>query len=340
MGKQKEWKTMRGKLEALIIILFLITPTLFSAEIDQLTDREKYEETARDFTPVLNRFTNRQLEKAVGNFNSLFDTTEMEPSEVHKQMAFQIYKATAGSESDRYSEEMPTRINLFYALGKSGHGPIQTWIQREENREWWIKLKENIYSDLYPEPLNQNYIIKVAGEFLGPDKIDHFFDQGYSYWLISRFGENDKAALTFGVETEIGWYGLRAGGIFSFADLRANWEGYRFFIDLFDKEKGHLTINGEGSVEINRPFDWTDYIDWQYDELKNPSVITEINLKKINRYIWNHYDQYCETYNYLKESEILEWASKRDSYYFTEDLTFSNAHLFDFSTIMSEGDNS
>ncbi|MBB6481557.1 hypothetical protein [Spirochaeta isovalerica] len=326
---------MNLRIVQILYLVFLTCHPLFSAEIDQLTDRDKYQDIAPDFTDTLNTYTNTLLERAVINFNENYDTAEMSFLEIRKMAAFEIFKMTAGKESDRYSERIPDRIGLLYALGKSGHGPIQTWIQSDENSPWWTKLGDNIYSDLLPDSLNKNYIVKVAGEFVGPDKIDHFFDQGYSYWLKSHFGESDRAAIEFGVESENGWYGLKAGGVFSFADLKANWEGYQFFINLFDDRKGILTMNEEGRIIISRPFDWADHVDWQFDELKNPSVMNEITYTKICRYIEKHYDRYRETYDYLKENGILDCGDKRDSCYITDDLVFSKDREFDLEKIMS-----
>ncbi|MBN2657632.1 MAG: hypothetical protein JXR86_11280 [Spirochaetales bacterium] len=318
-----------------LLIAFLAGQTLYGAEIDQLTDREKYQDLAGDFTPILNAYTNSLLLEAVENFNTQYNVPDMTLHEIHRKMAFEIHKSTAGENPESYSGKIPDRINLVYALGKSGHGPVQTWIVSEENRDWWTKLGENIYSGFLPEPVNRNYIVKVAGEFIGPDKIDHFFDQGYSYWLKSGFGEDDKAAIEFGVESENGWYGLKAGGVFSFADLKANWEGYRFYIDLFDEEKGYLKISEEGLISMREPFDWSDYIDWQFDELKNPSVMTEITYQLICRHIKRHYEQYKETYDYLEKKGILDFAVNRDSIYLTDDLAFSRDRVFDLKEIMA-----
>lgn len=327
---------MNGKIISTFFILFLASNTLFAAEIDQLTHREKYQETARDFTETLNDHTNSMLEKAVANFNDSFDPLEMTAEDIHKRLAFEIYKVTAGDETDQFSDTVPTRISLLYALTKSGHGPVQTWIQSDENKEWWIKLDSNIYDDIFPEPLNKNYIVKVGGEFIGPDKIDHFFDQGYSYWLKSGFGEDDLKALDFGVESEYGWYGLKAGGVFSFADLRANWEGYRFYINLFHEESGHLNLAEDGTVEISRTFDWNEYIDWQYDELKNPSVYTKANMNRICRHIEENYEEYKETYIYLQNNNFFDYMDKRETYYMTEEVDYEPEELLDMRLIMSE----
>lgn len=324
------------KISTLAILLSLTSLSIFSAEIDQLTDRDKYQHSARDFTGPLNDYTNSLLTQAVDKFNQSYDTESMTDEEIHIMIAFEIYKATAGNGHEKFSTAIPERVSLFYALGKSGHGPIQTWIQSKDNSEWWIKLDENIYSDIYPDSLNQNYIIKVGGEFVGPDKIDHFFDQGYSYWLKSDFGQNDGEAIEFGVESEYGWYGLKSGGVFSFADLRANWEGYQFFFSLFDAEKGHLALSDNGTVRIARTFDWNDYIDWQYDELKNPCYITKANMKKISRHIEEHYEQYDQTFHFLEDQNIFDYIGRRDDYYVTDNLVFDESVFFDLRELMSE----
>jgi hypothetical protein len=165
---------------------------------------------------------------------------------------------TAANSNALYGSYIPNRIGILYALSKSGKGPIQNWIESETNKPYWFHLNENIYEDIYLDSLNENYIINVGGEFIGPDKIDHFFDQGYSYWVKSLYGVDDQQAVDFGMSSENGWYGLLSGGVFSFADLKANWEGYQFYKNLFSGDKPYLKLSEEGLISISSPFNAGD----------------------------------------------------------------------------------
>ena len=314
----------------IILILILISFNLPASEIDQFTDREKYQDIAPDFTAILNLYTNNLIKDGVINFNEKYLGMELTESEIHKHLAFEIYKTTAGMNYDQYGFNIPSRVNLLYAIvNKSGQGPIQTWIENEDNSPYWFCLKHNIYSGIYPDILNRNYIIKVGGEFLGPDKIDHFFDQGYSYWIKSDFGQNDLKAKEFGIDSENGWYGLLAGGVFSFADLRANWGGYQFYKNLFSGENSLLLVSHNGIVSIRRNFDWTEYIDWQFDELKNPSLYTDIMKKRIYNYIKNNFESYRATIEFLENRGMFHWIEKRDLFYLTENMKYVNKDFYE-----------
>jgi hypothetical protein len=144
---------------------------------------------------------------------------------------------------------------------------------------------------------------------------------------------DNQKAVDFGVSSENGWYGLLSGGVFSFADLKANWDGYQFFKYLFSGENPYLKLSEEGLISISSPFDWKKHIDWQYDELKNPCVFTELNIKRISKYINEHYDRYYKTYSYLKDQDFFDYSGKRENYYLTDKIDLKNNHYFDLRSI-------
>ncbi|MEA1911011.1 MAG: hypothetical protein U9N32_04935, partial [Spirochaetota bacterium] len=265
--------------------LALIPYHLPGSEVDQFTDREKYQDSALDFTERINQYTNSLIEKGVDNFNREYQQKKLTMDEIHRYAAFEIYKTTAWINTDKHNyPDIPSRVNLLYALlYKSGQGPIQKWIKKEENNAYRLWVKDNIYSNTYPDFANKNVIIKVGGEFIGSDKVDHFFDQGYSYWIKSDFGLSDLKAKEYGVDSENSWYGLAAGGVFSFADLRVNWGGYQFYKNLFLGENSLLLVSKDGIVSMRHSFDWSEHIDWQFDELRNPSNYSSLMKRRIQR---------------------------------------------------------
>ncbi len=317
----------------IFILLVFLSLKLSALEIDQFTDRDKYQDDITDFTATLNQYTNQMIEKGVSVYNQKYNGIRLSQKEVHRYVAFEIYKTTAGGDLARYGSHIPSKINLFYSVGKSGLGPIQEWIESENNDQFWIFMENNIYSHIYPDSFNKNYIIKVGDEFMGPDKIDHFFDQGYSYWVKSSFGKNDEKARKFGADSEKGWYGLLSGGVFSFADLRANWGGYQFYKSLFVGKKSHLLVSDYGEVSIRRNFDWNEHVDWQFDELKNPSSYKDHIKKKIYRNIQKNIDSYCQTYEFLKDRDLFSWGLKRDSFYLSKELKSVPSNLFDIEEL-------
>jgi ankyrin repeat protein len=86
--------------------------------------------------------------------------------------------------------------------------------------------------------------IRVHGTYLGPDKIGHFVDMGYRYYVIYQqarrrgLGEAEatERAIRFGTDglifAESGVLGYLSAGAYSNADLASNYLGLKFYRNL------------------------------------------------------------------------------------------------------------
>ena len=82
--------------------------------------------------------------------------------------------------------------------------------------------------------------VNVHGSYMGTDKLGHFFQQGYEYFREYRQaelgGRDGRSALSravrLGVSQERGIFGERLIGIYSNADLAANYAGLKFYLNL------------------------------------------------------------------------------------------------------------
>jgi hypothetical protein len=82
--------------------------------------------------------------------------------------------------------------------------------------------------------------VRLYGVEFGIDKLEHFFQQGYQYYEIERKAlaknataeEALKKAIEWGKKTERTYYGLLSSGVYSNADLYANYVGLRFYKSL------------------------------------------------------------------------------------------------------------
>ena len=81
--------------------------------------------------------------------------------------------------------------------------------------------------------------VNVHGIYLGTDKIDHFFQQGHEYYDAGHAAAGrgrDAAAIAKavarGVKQEHKYYGTLVSGIYSNADLAANYAGMKFYLNL------------------------------------------------------------------------------------------------------------
>ena len=93
--------------------------------------------------------------------------------------------------------------------------------------------------------------VKLFDVYLGTDKMGHFFQQGYTYYLTfegqRQLGLDDQSALeylvTSGRFSEETYFGKSLGAGMSRADLVANYAGLKFYINLTEP----LGIPGAGA---------------------------------------------------------------------------------------------
>ena len=323
----------------LIFLFFVFSFNINShaMEVDPFTQRDHYEKTLSDFTEVLNQKTNQLLDLAVSDFNENCQA-DLSRKEIHRMLAFKIFKYTADRHNLEKEPHIPKDIELHEALKKISLSPLESWIVNTESfRNTYVQPIENsVYTGLLPLEYNTSYVIRIKNLFIGPDKIDHFWDEGYSYWIISNYGENDQAAVDWGVRTENGWFGKKIVSIFSFADLRANWMGYLFYKGLFSDVDPLFSITKKGCVKRNRDFDWSHWIDWRFDELQNPCAYDDEWYKKgkthIKKYLKENlkkYD-YCRTYQYMKNKGYFNKPKPQPSdVYLNNEIPTHFENLFD-----------
>jgi hypothetical protein len=157
--------------------------------------------------------------------------------------------------------------------------------------------------------------IQLAGVLLGTDKIDHFWVQGYDYFRVSKDGLEPERAVRWGTRTELGIWGEATTGVFSYADLAANYDGYQFYATLLSPTSG-IVRDDEGCVRMVRPFDWAEWIDWHYDEALNPSVYTEGIAADVERWTTSSGNGICtddEVWETARTS--VENSAQREGYY-------------------------
>jgi hypothetical protein len=158
--------------------------------------------------------------------------------------------------------------------------------------------------------------IQLAGVLLGTDKIDHFWVQGYDYFRVSKDGLEPERAIRWGTRTELGIWGEATTGVFSYADLAANYDGYQFYATLLSPTSS-IVRDEEGCVRMVRPFDWAEWIDWHYDEALNPSVYTEGIAADVERWTTSKGNGIC-TDDAVWQSALTSVersAHPRDGYY-------------------------
>ncbi len=119
-----------------------------------------------------------------------------------------------------------------------------SWIQKHKFRGQPDRYKTSYGHSIYIlSPANYATIsptVRLYGVEFGIDKLEHFFQQGYQYYEIERKALAKKLpadaalkkAVSWGKKTERTYYGLLTSGVYSKADLAANYAGMRFYQGL------------------------------------------------------------------------------------------------------------
>lgn len=116
--------------------------------------------------------------------------------------------------------------------------------------KWMASHKFRVQPDRFKPPYSESIFVlnpanhltmtptvRLFGHELGIDKLEHIFQQGHQYYEIEkqklREGRTPQAALQaaidWGKRTERTYYGLLTSGVYSNADLAANYAGLKFY---------------------------------------------------------------------------------------------------------------
>jgi hypothetical protein len=130
--------------------------------------------------------------------------------------------------------------------------------------------------------------VEVNGVRFGTDKLSHFISSGWRYDEVfrkaRRRGRSDAqalaAALRWGIFEEFTTNGLLTDGVFSPADLEANYEGMRFYQDLCSGPDPLLHLV-DGEWRWRRRFDWRDVVTPGWDESFDVSIYSASRWRKV-----------------------------------------------------------
>ncbi len=150
-------------------------------------------------------------------------------------------------ESDRTSKD-PERILADWVGRSIFESRLTIWVKGLRVEQGPVDFRPKIFDSVYRGALSpapgsfvfDSPTVHLHGYYMGTDKIDHFFRQGYEYFdLVKKKeakGANEAAAVTaavaHGVKQEHSYYGTLASGVYSNADLAANYAGLKFYLNL------------------------------------------------------------------------------------------------------------
>ncbi len=195
---------------------------------------------------------------------------------------------------------------IYYELG-GWHwaDKIERWAAKSVKVEKYPQTRyQNIYQGMPIWATRVNFLFgvgptfKVNGVMVGSDKFGHFFSQGFKYYKRDLKGWDDERLLNRGAYAERWLFGQLTTGVYSNADLVANYEGMRFYIGLFKDNiiegKGSILEWQQGQPVQIRLFTWADHINDYWDESLNPSFVVESLNTRLHVIILGMCDDYYE----------------------------------------------
>lgn len=211
-------------------------------------------------------------------------------------------------ERDLIVEEVTQGSHLeFIAQLRS---PLEAWLREVAPVElFWVAHRGIYGGDVDYDDMGLAWyiddapVIRIGPLLVGLDKLGHFLGQG---WFYARAYEALRSAdprateeellgrvRAYGHELELGYQGLTGTGVYSYADLAANWQGFQFYRALWAGPRPFI-IASHGGYRVARTFHILDYATDAWDEATNPSrPRSEQFFRKVARYLRAHV---CEPY--------------------------------------------
>ncbi len=174
-----------------------------------------------------------------------------------------------------------------------------TWMEKHEFNPSPARYKTSFDDSIF-KVFPSNYLsisetVKIYGVEFGTDKIAHIFQQGYTYYKIYKHAAEkglspEKAARkanNWGRMTERTFYGTLISGVYSNADLAANYAGMKFYqnltheIRIGETTRPAILVLKDGFWEFNQPENLREnllkpFITNHLNEALNPSIFIKL----------------------------------------------------------------
>lgn len=237
---------IRASAAFILTILLALGGPAFALETDQFTVPDG---PLADIGPELEVYVLARVWDVVQESNRRAVEHEREA-----KLGWSIWTGYHRSEAARYRSEDYLAKRVYEALAGGGlpECRIEQWAERHRFRAarpdspalFWVSSDRSVYGEpLFGKPLllvELSPTINVHGCYIGLDKLGHVFQQGYEYFQEYRQEEQDGGdagsaearAVRLGVGQEEGLFGELLVGVYSNADLAANYAGLKFYLNL------------------------------------------------------------------------------------------------------------
>jgi len=286
--------SMQKTLALFILISAFVFQAGFAAEIDSVTPRKLKLDNS---LTIINTIINQRMQEGIQKANAQQDYVE----DIDEYDIEEIEADKICDEEVLYTELRKAIFQSFTASwGLKGYDLDKQLRGLLARQSYSLSLNDSIYRDIdYLEGFSLNIkelsdVVNINGHLIGLDKIGHFFAEGWQYFELTQYDDHSiDQALAWGKKQEVGKFGYTTTGIFSFSDLVANFNGWRFWNKILLKENDPLkgaiadffnrpyisceiqiiaSIKNRRIVkawEHNTRFDLSDYVDGAWDEGNN-----------------------------------------------------------------------
>ena len=178
------------------------------------------------------------------------------------------------------------------------------WSEAVEKSIFRIPPKTKRMEELEKTSLSMQIdeIINIGGIYFGIDKLSHFTGSGYLYYqsyLIFRDNPDvnaEEMAIWFGILGEKSIIGRIATGVFSYADLEANYQGMQLGRNMCEGDNPMLK-QSDNRWTLTRLLDMRNYVNPLWDESYNPSFYYDgfnLTLMPKNTPVLNNIPKYFD----------------------------------------------
>lgn len=273
-------------LSLLLMAINLVAMKVIAAEVDQFSN---IDQPVLESSTLIETEVDRLIRLALQSANAA--RVDLKP----KKFGRRYFKPAECNVERLYSA-------LQGELARSVIGQLESYAEESPSvSKRVVPFDQSIYRDfLWPESpslvLSKRMaaVIKLNGVEVGTDKLGHFFTEGHSYFeATSYLTEAVEHGLHFGQWTESLYFGAQTTGVFSYADLVANFNGLRFWNRILALQPDPLTqarVSPYIACEaqhwvVREEFKLASYVDGAWSEANNCSMLrSHVLLEKVQTY--------------------------------------------------------
>lgn len=249
-----------------VLALALLTCPWLQGRLEALETDQYYAwgRPLADATDAVNAKFSLELERAIDSFEQPPQTCEDIASRFRKRMRpILFHHIQIWAMNTSLVERIPADAKEYVEYQRNSmyrfHGPFDTGM--------WMPITPTI---------------EINGVRIGTDKLSHFVSSGWRYHKTyqealrsgTSAAEAEQAAIRRGLLEERLILGSAVSGILSIADLEANLQGMRFYLDLCTGDDPIL-VNDSGVWSIGRSIDLRDYVHPGWDESYRNSIFRD-----------------------------------------------------------------